>query len=263
MSIVQIARVFGANLRPSEMLVAIILASYADDDGQRVFPAIATIAGKANLDRRTVQRIIRRLENIGYVTIVAEGGGRGAPRRLQLHPEVLEKSGTDAALSEPAKGGTGAAPFYNLDDERAASETQKGGASAAQSVSNRHSSVSEETEVLSITAEGGERRARARRLPSSWRPDPALRAWAIRERPDIDVAAATAKFIDHWRSVPDSKGRKLDWAATFRNWIRGERPTRTGIAERRERWMREITGGSDGIPEADDASIIDADCREV
>ena len=27
-------------------------------------------------------------------------------------------------------------------------------------------------------------------------------------------------FRDYWRAVPGAKGRKLDWQATFRNWLR-------------------------------------------
>lgn len=259
MSIVQIAMVFGANLGPTEMLVAIALADYADDDGRRVFPAISTIAAKVNLSRRTVQRIIRRLENVGYVVVASEGGGRGQPRRLELHPEVLEKGVTDDALSEPAKGVTRVTPFNNPDVKRASRVTRKGVTGVTQSVSNRHSSVSEETDYSLITAERGERRAVARRLPAGWLPGPALVAWAARERPDVDVGLAVARFRDYWIAVSGSRGRKLDWSATFRNWIRNEHPARAGMAERREHWMRRATGeAGNGAPEEiDDTIIID------
>lgn len=29
-----------------------------------------------------------------------------------------------------------------------------------------------------------------------------------------------SRFIDHWRAQPGAKGRKADWAATWRNWVR-------------------------------------------
>lgn len=29
-----------------------------------------------------------------------------------------------------------------------------------------------------------------------------------------------AMFADHWRSKPGKDGRKADWGATWRNWIR-------------------------------------------
>ena len=63
-------------------------------------------------------------------------------------------------------------------------------------------------------------KSRGTRLPNDWAPDPELLAWAKAARPDIPLATELDKFRDHWRSAPGSKGVKLDWAATFRNWIR-------------------------------------------
>ncbi|MEP0149991.1 hypothetical protein [Roseibium sp.] len=51
--------------------------------------------------------------------------------------------------------------------------------------------------------------------------------------PDIAVAVSlglseeraklqAAKFLDYWRSKPGQAGVKLDWLATWRNWIRSE-----------------------------------------
>ena len=58
------------------------------------------------------------------------------------------------------------------------------------------------------------------RLPADWQPSADDLAFAARERPDVDAKAEAAKFIDHWRSAPGAKGRKSDWSATWRNWIR-------------------------------------------
>jgi hypothetical protein len=30
----------------------------------------------------------------------------------------------------------------------------------------------------------------------------------------------TDRFVDYWRSVAGTKGRKLDWIAVWRNWMR-------------------------------------------
>jgi hypothetical protein len=53
-----------------------------------------------------------------------------------------------------------------------------------------------------------------------------LSAWAAKERPDLDVDAVAAKFRDHWAAKPGKAGLKLDWDATFRNWVRDEKPGR-------------------------------------
>jgi uncharacterized protein YdaU (DUF1376 family) len=72
----------------------------------------------------------------------------------------------------------------------------------------------------------GERQQRSRgsRLPPEWKPSEILEAWATKERPDLDIPQTVAKFKDHWTAAPGSKGVKSDWEATFRNWVRAERP---------------------------------------
>jgi uncharacterized protein YdaU (DUF1376 family) len=64
---------------------------------------------------------------------------------------------------------------------------------------------------------------RGSRLPSGWFPGDVLKAWAEKERPDLDLNRVVAKFRDHWISKPGNAGLKLDWDATFRNWVREER----------------------------------------
>lgn len=47
------------------------------------------------------------------------------------------------------------------------------------------------------------------------------------ERSDLDPLATFARFHDHWISKPGAAGRKLDWLATWRNWVRNERPAQS------------------------------------
>lgn len=52
-------------------------------------------------------------------------------------------------------------------------------------------------------------------IPDSWS------AFCRQERPDLSPETVFAKFRDHWIAAP--RGTKLDWEATWRNWVRGER----------------------------------------
>lgn len=58
------------------------------------------------------------------------------------------------------------------------------------------------------------------RLPAGWQLPAAWRTWAISERPDVDPDHQASIFADHWHSKPGKDGRKTDWQATWRNWIR-------------------------------------------
>jgi len=65
---------------------------------------------------------------------------------------------------------------------------------------------------------------RASRLLPDWQASSVLREWAVKERPDLDIEVTISKFRDHWTAKPGIAGRKLDWDATFRNWVRNEKP---------------------------------------
>lgn len=64
---------------------------------------------------------------------------------------------------------------------------------------------------------------RASRLPADWQLPDSWREWATAERPDLDMQRAAAGFADYWRAKPGKDGRKTDWFATWRNWVRNER----------------------------------------
>ena len=57
--------------------------------------------------------------------------------------------------------------------------------------------------------------ARGTRLPTDWMPSEHL-----------DRRDELEKFRDYWLAVPGSKGCKLDWDATWRNWIRNAKPAK-------------------------------------
>jgi uncharacterized protein YdaU (DUF1376 family) len=65
--------------------------------------------------------------------------------------------------------------------------------------------------------------ARGERLPTDWVLPAEWYGWAREHRPDVDARAEAEKFRDYWTAQPGAKGRKTDWLATWRNWIRGAR----------------------------------------
>jgi hypothetical protein len=47
-----------------------------------------------------------------------------------------------------------------------------------------------------------------------------MRQWLVEECPGLDWRDHTRRFVDYWRAQPGAKGTKLDWVATWRNWMR-------------------------------------------
>jgi uncharacterized protein YdaU (DUF1376 family) len=60
---------------------------------------------------------------------------------------------------------------------------------------------------------------RASRLPAEWFPSPELRTFALKHLSPASVALETTKFKNHWAGVAGARGAKLDWDATFQNWV--------------------------------------------
>ena len=94
--------------------------------------------------------------------------------------------------------------------------------SVEQSLDERSTEVqpTNNQEPITINHKPIKENKRGSRLPSEWFVPKEMAEWATKERPDIDVYYVAMQFKDYWISQPGQKGVKLDWDATWRNWIR-------------------------------------------
>lgn len=109
-----------------------------------------------------------------------------------------------AAALEVNPSGTVSEPFLNQKQETEA-ETEDGALSPQAATAPQNAS-------------------RGSRLPTDWELPDAWREWAEGERPDLPVDLVADSFRDFWVSKPGKDGRKSDWHATWRNWIRAQKP---------------------------------------
>lgn len=65
--------------------------------------------------------------------------------------------------------------------------------------------------------------SRGTRLAEDWRPSPEDIAFCKANRQDLKVSEVFQRFRDYWIAQPGAKGRKADWPATWRNWVRNEK----------------------------------------
>jgi hypothetical protein len=78
---------------------------------------------------------------------------------------------------------------------------------------------------VTTTEEKSLPRKRGQRLQPDWIPSEATRAEMATQCPLVDLHAEHVKFIDHWIAKTGRDATKLDWDATWRNWIRNARPS--------------------------------------
>lgn len=67
------------------------------------------------------------------------------------------------------------------------------------------------------------------RIPEPFEITDDMRAWVTAEGiTPAQARASTARFVDYWRAKPGKDGRKLDWIATWRNWLRRDHDNANG-----------------------------------
>lgn len=92
----------------NERLVLLALADACSrDDGTGCWPSIATIARKANISERTVQRVLDRLERNGHLKV--HRGQGGAHRSTNSYTVVIH-NGCQPDARQPATGDAGDTP---------------------------------------------------------------------------------------------------------------------------------------------------------
>lgn len=87
------------------------------------------------------------------------------------------------------------------------------------------SGVDTQKKTPSSSAARGARKTAGTRIPDDFHATPDMIEWA-REHTPLVGAAETDAFVDYWRSAPGAKGVKVDWVATWRNWMRRDQGRR-------------------------------------
>lgn len=135
----------------------------------------------------------------------AEAGKASAAKRALMRQQALNTRSTD--------------------DER-----QSNGDSTNQSTINQ----STNQPLKEKASPSGSRLSADWSLPWDWK------QWAEQERPDLDVIKQAASFADYWHGIAGNKGRKLDWLATWRNWIRNARGSPNGQGQDKSKGRQAI-----------------------
>lgn len=71
----------------SELLMMLALADWSDEEGGRIYPSMVTLAKRCRISKSQAQRLIRGLEEKGYVAVIGNhhGGAPGTTRQYRLN----------------------------------------------------------------------------------------------------------------------------------------------------------------------------------
>lgn len=98
---------------PNMKAVALALADNADDDGEKIWPSVPTLAKKTEVSPRTVQYKLRALEEIKLITRVEKDGHKpdGIPsNEYKFNLQLLQDLASGTAKIVHVKGAKSAPP---------------------------------------------------------------------------------------------------------------------------------------------------------
>lgn len=112
---------------------------------------------------------------------------------------------------------------YHAKSDSARKANQKRWASKQDLKSDANQILTNNQEPITIVEAQKPKQSRGTRLPADWVPTEEQLQFCKTERPDLNPKAVADRFKDFWIAQPGTKGVKLDWDATWRNWVRNEK----------------------------------------
>jgi DNA-binding PadR family transcriptional regulator len=200
---------------PISRAVLRVLADHAGQD-HSCYLRTKLITAETELSESSVRKALVRLVESGFVRVYEryDRTGKRVSNRYQLLPEGRDTPPPDAEdWADVRQQKEGDTPSHT---EGPLSTTEVQTLSTTEGIPYSEASSSEATPVKGAAAQ------RATRIPDNYQPTEEMRAWFVAEQLGavIDGRIEHDKFVDYWLGCPGVKGRKVDWPATWRNWMR-------------------------------------------
>lgn len=202
-------------------MVLVVLANYAGEDG-RSWPSQQLIADEAGCGIRSLKDHLKYLEAAEFITRHTRnlGQGKGSRTSYQIHlrrlAEIRGNAGEDFACADFARANNvsceGSIP--HLTNRHEPSVTIEGKPSIVAT------SPEQAVQKGSAKVRGS---ARGSRIAPDW--VPSLKDYAFAHQAGLsreEINREADRFRDYWIAASGRNAVKLDWSATWRNWIRSD-----------------------------------------
>lgn len=135
-----------------------------------------------------------------------------------VDPEVIVLA-VEAAEMVAARGNSGGIPPDSVAEKRRAYDRDRKRNSTG--IPPESTGIPNSASISKDLKKDSKRQNRGTRITPDWSPSDAERAFAKQEGfSDWEIQRETQKFRDYWTACAGAKGVKLDWTATWRQWIR-------------------------------------------
>lgn len=234
--------------------ILVVLAHHVNAAARpwQAFASVTLLAQETGQNRKTVLENLKRLVDFGYL---ADSGERvGVTGRIPVWNLTEAPNGTKTGTIEQSQNRDhstvpNSGPLNSTETGTITSNSPETGTvtPSEQSQNRDHSDLGEtrvivpksptEQEIKEVVGKTSEKSnavveksakvpsTRGARLPSTW---VLPRSWGLEAQrlcPGLTVERIREiadEFRDYWVALPGSKACKLDWEATWRNWVRKE-----------------------------------------
>jgi hypothetical protein len=204
----------------NDLLLLLAIADFADDEGE-AFPSVETLARKTRMSRSTVFRTQKNCIGKRWLEISQHGTGRSTSRYRILMDGPSGTRLTPQGSQDDTTTSLNLTPQGFQNDTPGVSDRPPRGVTAD---TQNHQGTEEQEDSLRSSSAPRKRGSttaakRGTRIPEDFALTDAMREWGRENAPHVDGERETQKFINHFSSVPGSKGVKLNWERTWHNWI--------------------------------------------
>ena len=239
----------GVDLEHAEFRILTLLLSYADRECRNAFPGNARLARDMGIkDVRRVIRVLRALEEKGYI---AESVSHSRTRSWALTLPANPGHGDQGKGGHGDHGGDGHGDHPTTTEDQVLTLRSPVVASRVRADAPAHARGADQAEPKA---------KRGTRLPADFIPSEKSRKTILTESPTLDLRREHAKFVDHWAAAPGQRGVKLDWDATWRNWMRKaaeqKQPRANGAPARRQQETDDLFARAMARAEAADETTL-------
>ena len=198
-------------------LLAIGLLNHSDDEGYfQANPKLieADVFPLRELSSST-PALLQELVEIGYIQLFLGSDGKSYGHVISFSKHQVISKPTASKISG----------LRSFQDDSGSSIGVLHVGKERNGIGKADSVVDETTKDSSPTSNSSDKKTtpRGTRLPTDWTPSDALMSWAKGARPDVNLESTVESFRDYWFGKAGKDGAKLDWDATFRNWVRNQR----------------------------------------
>lgn len=197
-----------ANVTHTQKLVLISLADQANDDGI-CWPSVSTTSQRTGLCERATRRALADLEKQGHIK---RSYHTGRPTIYTVTPAL------DAPMHEMHPCTSCPPPLHHMQDTPAPDAYDP---CTTSQHNHKEPSLNHQLTIIDAPAKAVAKKVRATRLYADWKLPEEWAEWATIEGMDsLTVRKQESIFRDYWIAKSGKDAAKLDWEATWRNWVR-------------------------------------------